>query len=382
VRQQIWIINSSILGLLIILELIVYVFHATVPRKVSLTLSSVEQVILSTAPEVDIESIYKNDIFNTYVNPVSSPSTIIKNQIPEIPEAPEELELQIPTIEQPIFITPLDVTLKGVIFLSDDQLNSAVVVQSNSSMVETNYRVGEFIEDAQVLKIFPDKVLVIRSSGQQEVLYLRESDAARDLQMEDNVSIQSGIVFALEEAVYAINVSQFIEKIINLGQFIDALNLIAVYNNGQPTGCKVCAAEEGSLAVSLGLKEGDIIQKIDDIFITDVSSRIQAYDSVIKKSVGDIIFVIIQRDDQTEQLTYHLVDEARAKILADKYSLSGSQTIGAANDNLIDVLSRSDYEIEKQRREILSRKVAMAPTRRQIEEQELINMMQARAVRA
>lgn len=377
-RQPIWIINSSILALLILLEGIVYIFHVTIPSKVSLRPSAVEQIVTATAQSVDIETIYKNDIFNTYVSPVSSTSSIIQNQVPEIPSAPAALQVTIPAVEQPTFVTPLDVTLKGVMFLSDDQLNSVAIIQSNSSMTETNYRVGEFIEDAQVLKMFADKVLVIRSNGQQEMLYLREDDAASDLEMEDPASIQSGIVFTLQEGAYAVNVAKFIEKIANLGQFIDALRLITVYNQGQASGCRVGSVVDQSLAVALGLQEGDIIEQVDGAVITDLSSRVSVYDTVVAKSIGDTILVTVRRNDQVGVITYHLVDEARSKILADKYGSSAVQSTDSSNEDLVDVLSRSDYEIEKQRRGILSRKVAMAPTQKQIEEQELRNMMQAR----
>lgn len=381
-RQPIWIINSSILALLILLEGIVYVFHVTIPRKVSLRPSSIEQVVTSSLPTVDIKSIYEDDIFNTYVSPIPSVDSIIKNQIPEIPSAPVTLQVNIPAIEQPTFVAPLDVALKGVMFLADDQLNSVAIIQSNASKTETNYRVGEFIEDAQVLKMFADKVLVIRSNGQQEMLYLREDDAAKDLQMEDVSIVQPGVVFALQKGVYAVNVAKFTESITNLGQFIDALELITVYSQGKASGCRVGASGDQSLAYALGLQEGDIVEQVDGTAVSDLSSRVTIYDSITEKTVGETILMTVRRDGQEAVVTYHLVDEARAKILADKYGLSEVQSLGSSSEDLVNVLSRSDYEIEKQRRDILSRKVAMAPTQRQIEEQELRNMMQARRARA
>jgi type II secretory pathway component PulC len=374
VRQPIWIINSSILALLILLEGVVFVFHSPASRKVSLKPSAIGQSTAVVTQAIDIEQIYKNDIFNTYVYEAEAGTGLIKNEIPDIPSAPEAVPIHIPEIEQPTFVTPLDVTLKGVMFLADDQLNSVAVVQNNSVKTEANYRVGEFIEDAQVLKMFADKVLVIRSNGQQEMLYLREEDAAQDLQFEDRSTVQSDIVFMIQEGVFSVNVAKFVEKINNLGQFIDMLGLITVYNQGQASGCRVGEVGDQSLGNALGLKEGDVIEKVDGELITNLTSRVAAYNVVVKKSIGDVVSMSIRRGDQQGVFVYHLVNEASAKILADKYAASAATD---SDSSLVDTLSRSDYEIEKQRQGILSRKVAMAPTQRQIEEEEMRNLMKA-----
>ena len=373
-RQPIWIINSSILALLILLEGMVFVFHSPASRKVSLKPSAMGQSAAVIAQTIDIEQIYKNDIFNTYVYEVVAGKSLIQNQVPDIPSAPEAVPVNIPEIEQPTFVTPLDVTLKGVMFLADDQLNSVAVVQNNSVKTESNYRVGEFVEDAQVLKMFADKVLVIRSNGQQEMLYLREEDAAQDLEYEDRSTVESDIVFMIQEGAYSVNVAKFIQKINNLGQLIDMLGLITVYDQGQASGCRVGVVGDQSLGKVLGLQEGDIIEKVDGELITSLTSRVNAYNLVVKKSIGDVVSISIRRGDQQGVFVYHLVDEARAKILADKYAASA---ITDSDSSLVETLSRSDYEIEKQRQGILSRKVAMAPTQRQIEEEEMKNLMKA-----
>ena len=41
-------------------------------------------------------------------------------------------------------------------------------------------KTGDVIEDAQLMRIFSNKVVLVRSNGQQEVLYLREKDAKTD----------------------------------------------------------------------------------------------------------------------------------------------------------------------------------------------------------
>ena len=236
-------------------------------------------------------------------------------------------------------------------------------------MVETNYRVGEFIEDAQLLKIFADKALVIRSNGQQEMLYLREDDAAQDLELENVTAIQSGLIFNIEENVYAINMQNFVMKVSGLGQFIDMLGLITVYNQGEASGCRVGIAGDGSLGAALGLQEGDIIEAVAGNSVTDLNSRLYIYDEIMKKDIGDSISLKVRRSGISSMKMYYLIDEARSKVLSNNNADSADQMSGATSSDLTQSIGRSDYEIESQRREILSRKVAMAPTRKQIEAQ-------------
>lgn len=373
-KQPIWIINSSLLASLLLLQGLVYIFHVSVPRRASLKPSAVQASTSVAVQSIDLEQIYKNDIFNTYIDETAA-TQLLKNQVPDLPEAPAPLPVSIPEIEQPAFVSPLDVTLKGIMFLADDQLNCVAIVQDNTSKVETNYRIGEFIEDAQVLKIFPDKTLVIRSNGQQEMLYLREEDAAKDLDREDFSVVEAGVVFAVEEDLYAINVIKFIDKINNLGQFVDMLGLTTVYHQGKASGCRVGAIGTESLGVALGFQEGDIITEVEGSTVGGLKSRIAVYEELIKKQVGDSVYVTVSRDDETISLRYDLVDEARAKVLAEKYGLTASDL---GTDELVETLSRSSYEVEKQRQNILSRKVAIAPTKRDIEKQEMKNLLNAR----
>ena len=99
---------------------------------------------------------------------------MVEIQIPAIPEAPAPIALEIPAQKAPVFIAPLAATLKGVIYLQDDSEHSVAIIQFKDSKKEHNYKVGEMIQDAQILRIYPTKVVVVRSNGQQEVLYLRE----------------------------------------------------------------------------------------------------------------------------------------------------------------------------------------------------------------
>jgi len=81
---------------------------------------------------------------------------------------------------KPKFLDPLDITLKGIIVLVHNDSKNRAIIADNKTNKELTYKVGSAIEDAQLIRILSNKVIFLRSNGQQEVLYLREKDAELD----------------------------------------------------------------------------------------------------------------------------------------------------------------------------------------------------------
>ena len=103
----------------------------------------------------------------------------LESTIP-FPEPPAQQKIVIPAIIEPEFLDPLQVTLKGIIVVSSNDSKNRAMIQDNKTMQEGTYKVGDLIQDAQLIRIFKNKIIFLRLNGQQEVLYLREQDAKVD----------------------------------------------------------------------------------------------------------------------------------------------------------------------------------------------------------
>lgn len=51
------------------------------------------------------------------------------------------------------------------------------MIADNKTNQEGTFKVGDTVQDAQLIRIFSNKIILLRNNGQQEVLYLREQDA-------------------------------------------------------------------------------------------------------------------------------------------------------------------------------------------------------------
>lgn len=371
-RQPLWLINASLLCILLVGELI-FLFLQTstsIPRRFSLVPGSVKAQEKKIAIEVDIKKICEvSDLFGTYEVPI-----VVKDdkaeQIPAIPLPPPAIPLEIKVEAPPVFIAPLAVVLKGVVYLHDDSEESVAIIQFKDSKKEHNYRVGEMIMDAQILKIFPNRIIVVRSNGQQETLYLRPKDLEKDFEQEIHKNDTTFTITSKDDKRY-VPLDAFLKQIHSLGQFIDMLELRTVYKQGKNIGCRVGNVAKDSLGSKLGFDQGDLIKKIDSISVVDLNSRLEVYDHIVQKTLGDEIVVEIDRNDKTLHMTFVLSGPAK----------NSPKTVGAkkvAKDKDHGVQDETKYTEEEQKQKILAQRVKLAPTAHQIHMAEQKKLLEAR----
>lgn len=312
-KQQVWILNSSLLILFFMSQLFLFMMQRAIPRRISIVPGKIEIIEDKKIAQVDIAKIYQQDLFGTYQPPVRPVDRNFEEMIAPMPTPPKIIIPDVPVEKAPTFFAPLDVVLKGVIFVKDDPTSCLGIIQSKKTKEESNYRVGDLIEDAQILKILSNRIIIIRSNGQQETLYLREEDAVSDFNIQSK-SIPQSLVEKISDDTYKVNIDEFSKRVSNLGQFINLLDITTVYKQGKSFGCKVGKLEKDSLGSMLGFMVDDIIVKVDDFFVDDLPNRLRLYDHVVQKHTGDQIEVVVYRGLDVLTLSYGLVDAMSQSI--------------------------------------------------------------------
>jgi len=368
-RQPLWIVNSSLVVIAGIAGIIFFAMKQSIPSMVSLRVNVVPKTPEKSLTPINLASIYQNDLFGTYI--LQNPTQLPKDEfeIPQIPMMPPEIMPKIPVIEKPTFIEPLNVLLKGVIYINDDPLSSIAIIQDGSSKAEFNYKIGDIVEDAQLLKIFPHSIIVLRANGQQETLYLREEDAAKDINLEIN-SNSDQVVYAKVQnpGSYQVYVPAFKQKISSLGQFIDALDLTTIYKQGKPVGLRIGRIQQPSLAQQLGLQAEDMIEGINDIAVDTIENRVKAFEVIIGLPMQSTITVKLQRNLQPLTLQYLLTDQVLSEIQAEQQE----KVANAVQPTLSD---QAKLALEDKRKQLLQQRYTFAPTLQQIEATERMNML-------
>jgi type II secretion system protein C len=296
-----WIVNSSLLVLVCAGLIIINFVHIPVPKRQEIMplLSATGTRELRTIT-VNIKKIYENDLFNSYQKPI-----VVKKEAVHIPfpEPPKPETITLSKEVQPKFLEKLNIVLKGSIVVHSDLSKNRAIILITKTEQEATYKVGDRIDDAQLIRIFHNRVVFLRSNGQQEVIYLRPQDA-----LNDNVylSVQGwgNIIKEQKKHWYVVHPVEFTQRVKNISQLIQMLNLSTVYQKGSAIGIRIGQLEPQSLGTHLGLQTGDIVISINGVMPNTTKNRVDLYNSIVKEAYPQDITLLIVRQKREVTVRY------------------------------------------------------------------------------
>lgn len=351
-KHPLWMLNSGLLFLLAAVFGYLFFSRTRLPRKASMKPAEQVTPIAQRVSEVNIEKIYANDLFGTYIK--DRPQLEIVEKILAFPEPPPPRPEEIPKIPELQFLDPLKIVLKGIIVtVNNDAKNRAIIAEEETGK-EAIFKVGDAIEDAKLVRIFHNKIILIRSNGQQEILYLREQDTKLDPAYTEIIG-WGDIVEQIDNTTYAIKVKDLLKRITSVVQFIDALDMSPAYKQGNIVGMHIGSLSENSLGHALGLQQGDIVIEVNDIPATSNADRLAIYKSIIApQNNKSTIKVMIVRANNIILFSYILNFESKEDKLKKE--------------------TRKAKKSVQDKAELLKQKYQFAPTAREIKMKERKNM--------
>lgn len=291
-----------LLASLLLLAFLLFIMRPRTPRPISFIPSEEIKLPKKDLVKIDPSKIYLNDLFDTYKPPL--PPVEEKYRPKPMPQPPTPRLVTMPMKPLPKFLEPLKISLKGVIIGNNEELNRAIIenVQEKTSK---NYKVGDKLEDARLIRILRNKIILLRSNGQQETVYVNPRDAEIEAMLLPTYN-WSTVVKKVNEGQYEVDPDGFIEKVQNLAQLIEILDLTTVYRKGKSIGCRIGKIEKSALAQALGFMRGDIILSINDIPTTTTKNRFAIYKMITAMNEGDLIKVQLTRKQIPVTITYTL----------------------------------------------------------------------------
>ncbi len=355
-KHPFWLVNDILFIVFITIVGFMFISQQKVPTPVPLTSKMEIKLPKKAVSKIDLSKIYINDLFETY-KPQELKEEEKEVQKITMPEPPTPQPVKVPLALPPKFLEPLQIVLKGIITLSDESENIAIIQDSKNSITK-NYIVGDRIDDAQLIRIFTNKIILVRSNGQQETLYVNQYDAEIDQQMQSRAN-WSSVVQKKGPFDYLVDPRAFIQSIPNLAELIETLNLFTVYKKGQSIGCRIGTLQPKTIGIALGLQTGDIIESINAIPATTTDSRFEIYQKIISMDLGSTIEVTLLRNQQEINITYTLQQLEEPTV--------ETQTILGKEKSL--------QEIEAEKIDLLRKQKQFAPTLDQLKMQQKREMV-------
>ncbi len=355
-RQPLWIINGVLLLLVGVILLFVYFSQISIPKREDIEPAAHSTLKKTKRLQVNISKIYESDLFGSYQTTLEQPDKIAEAAFPQPPE-PQPIE--IPDLPKPQFLDPLDITLKGIFVVNNDGTKNRIIVSDNKTKKESSHKIGDKIGDAQLIRIFSNKIMLLRSNGQQEVVYLREQDAMFDAgySMIDEWNL---VVKQMSSTSFIVDPLAFAKRVQDLGQLIEMLHLITAYKQGTSIGCRIGKLDEKSIGTALGLQPGDIVTTIDGIQANNMENRLKIYQSILNKKDEELIVVQLLRNKEDMVFEYKLREMVPEE----------GQRETPQNQFLLQKIE------EEEKRKILQQKYDLAPTLQDIRNRERQNMLE------
>lgn len=278
-----WFLNLTLMVLNIILIIFLGVSYNEIKINFLFKNKNNEKIELIKSEIPNLSDITERDVFNT-VDPIKKqkkiyvyqPNTIVNIINPPLIPAP--LPVQPEVVLEKEMLPPLQITLHGTI-INDNPLKNKVFIENIRTKDEKDYSIGDIVEDAQIVFISKDKVIFVRSNGQEEGIYLNK---LFKIEEEANNNISWDKIITTNDTVKNIDLNLFGCKIKSFGAFIEELGLATYFENGVAVGCKIKNARSNSLGQVLGFIENDIIISINNLPVNTTETRARCIDFVVK----------------------------------------------------------------------------------------------------
>ena len=297
-KQHLWVLNSSLLAMLVVATLASLLLSQGVP-----TYQPLEREPETQAPEkadIALEKLYgPRDIFGLFTPPVEKKAepfevpTMPVFKAPPPPKAPGYGPLKL--------TPPLALTLSGIIASSHPDKSVAMIVDDSGK--EEIFHIGDSIKDGMLIKVAHDRVVILRNNGQQETLFLRSSPSIFGFEQTEGVPT---IARKIEDDIYQIGLSIFQHTFKTLGELVQELALLPFYKDGMVTGLKIGELMDESPITQLGLETDDLITKVDEYDLTDLKARFKAFRHVTSLQPEKSFRIKLIRKGKPLTITYQL----------------------------------------------------------------------------
>ncbi|MDB9822799.1 PDZ domain-containing protein [Deltaproteobacteria bacterium] len=205
--------------------------------------------------------------------------------------------LEIDTLEP----TSLKIKLLGTV--AGTQENAAAIIEETAKRTQGLYRVGDSVQEAVIKSILRGKV-VLGVDNRDEILMMEESDSGEVDDRQAAVTAQSQSVQGLERTI-TVRRADIEESLANINDLLSQASIRPHFTDDQADGLAVTGIRAGSIFRRMGLRNGDIIQGVNENEISSPDDLISLYNDLRSESA---VSLQIERRGRDTTLNYSFRD--------------------------------------------------------------------------
>lgn len=243
----------------------------------------------------------------------SKESIILKRNIFTAPlPPPPSPKIETTSILKPAPLPALEtlIEISGIAYFPSGC--SFVIIKDKKTNIENIYKEGEKVGESKIIKILKDKV-VFEYDGKSISLNLENKSSSTSLVISKEEGPKVTISPKLPEAPkvpeellsFDVDFNNTISALITDRKLMENLSVTPNVIEGKVEGFKVSNLPEDSLPYKYGLRNGDIVKRVNGVIIDSINTAFKVYNQ-IRNSNTQIVTVEILRDNKPILLTYRL----------------------------------------------------------------------------
>jgi general secretion pathway protein C len=196
-------------------------------------------------------------------------------------------------------VTPLQAKLLGT--APGAGIDSYAIIEDDTSKTQELYRVGDKLQNRTLAKVEWDRV-VLKSGQAEEVLEIVKP-AGKPGAAAPVAASSGGGIEKRSETDYAIDRAEVDKSLENMNQLFTQIRAVPHFQDGKAAGFRLFAIKQDSVFEKIGLKNGDIINRINGQELTDPARAMSLIQEL--RNEGRIT-VDVSRNRQPTTLSYEI----------------------------------------------------------------------------
>ncbi|TET92048.1 MAG: PDZ domain-containing protein [Desulfobacteraceae bacterium] len=267
---------------IVAVSLVVYIGVDTFYRVVSSELKGVntKEIVMEQLPNAE----------ESKRSPLSSFQVITeRNLFGSLDKASEDVNKE--EIED-LELTSLKIALLGTVTGSEQ--NAFAVIEETDKRKQGLYKIGDSVQNATVKKILREKV-VLRVGTKDEILTMEESAASRrDKGRRPSKSTERGTTITVSR-------KDIQSSLKDINKLMSQVRIRPHFKDGKSDGLSISRIKGGSIFSKLGLRNGDIVQKINGEPINSPDEVLVLYE---KLKSGSRVSLEVTRKGEPKTMNY------------------------------------------------------------------------------
>jgi len=201
-------------------------------------------------------------------------------------------------------LKPTDLNLKlwGTA-VTGDGADGFAIIEDLLTHKQRLYRVGDLVVEQATLERVEKRRVILARDGEKEVLELAFGLPASESTGSPGERAGDQRIQRTGENQYVIDRREVEEAMQNLNKVFTQARAVPFFQNGKTVGFRVFAIHSGSIFEKIGLKNGDVIQSINGVELTDPTRALALFQELQGERH---IAVELLRNNRSQNMSYEI----------------------------------------------------------------------------